>query len=329
MRSTQFQTKVAEVETMFGRPDSVKLIQAGLYLFVRGSLSLADLSRSVKAVAAYHSSHFTDSVPASVPVLKQLLKEVNKFLPDPLLRLWVTRCSPYFHYKDQICPREFLFLAASAKNRAALISNLPYGQMCVHPGSDGTFPLDDIARSPAHPDFLLETQAAKNLVLDKVHFIGNSEARPMPTSASQRISLHDFMKELSRQSQKEQLRKTLEDSQQKLNAVKLGGRLAYEERYCIPIRQSLSQSPKKKSSGAAPLTPQADRSAFFSNVPYTTYVPPQLLFPIRPKFSKVLRRREVRTLAESSVSLARSVNLTKKRVKSVTRMRNWVEKICK
>ena len=329
LRSVQFQTQVAEVETLFGRLESVRLVQSSLYLFIRGSLGLPDLSACVKAVAAYHRSQLTDGIPASLHVLKQLLKEVSRFLPEPLLRLWVTCCSPYFRYKDLISPHEFLFLAANAKDRTALISDLPYGQVCTSPKSNGTFPLDDITRNPAHPDLLLETQAAKTLLLDKVCFIGNSEPRPIPPSASHRISLQDFRKEIGHQSHKEEMRRTLEDCQQKLNAAKLGGRLAFEERHGLPVRQSFSRSPRRKASCVAPRTPQADRSTFFAQVHYSAYVPPHLLFPTRPKFTKVLRRK--RTVAkpeERSVSIERSGSLKNERARSAVRLRDWLVK-CK
>lgn len=327
LRSVKFQTQVAEVETLFGRMESLRLVQSSLYLFVRGSLGLPDLSICVEAVAAYHRSQLTDSVPASVHVLRQLLKEANLFLPGPLLLLWVTSCSPYFRYKDLICPHEFLFLAANAKDRKALISNLPYSQMCISPKLNGIFPLDEIALSPAHPDLLLETQAAKTLLLDKICFIGNSEPRPTPPSASHRISLDDFRKEICHPSQKEQMRRTLEGCQQKLNAAKLGGRLAFEEKHGLPVRHSCSKSPRRKASCITPLTPQVDRSTFFAQVPFTAYVPPQLLFPTRPKFAKVLRRRRtVVRQKERSESVERSGNVKNERARSAARLRDWLVK---
>lgn len=323
LRSTPFQARVADIETLFGRPNSVRLVQVGLYLFVKGSLSLVELSSCVQTIAAYQRSQISDGIPAVVPVLRALLKEVGRFLPDALLRLWLHTCSPYFRYPDLLCPHEFLFLAASAKDRSVLISKLPYGKVSVRPGVNGTFDIDEITSSPAHPDALLETQTAKSLLLSKVRFIGNTEKRPTPRSASHHTSIQDFKREISRQKQKEQLRRTLEDCQQKLNAAKLGGRLAYEERLNRPVQ--LSQSPKRKTSAVSTCTPQADRSTFFAQVHYTRYVPPHLLFPNRPKFTKVLKRRRSgdRSVTPSQ-SFESTGSLKHERARSAARLRDWL-----
>jgi len=223
--------------------------------------------------------------------IKQLLKEMNKYLPLPVLRLWLTSTGPYLRDKDGIAPHEFLFLVANCRDRMEAVQSLPYNRVTVTPQASGIYPLDEVVGYPSHPDALLESLSTKALALDQVTFLGNTDLRVEPSqsassSDSEAPSLDHFRKQISRESQKLQVRQTIESCQQRLNAAKLGGRLTFEERYSQHQQPARSFSrPKPQHHSSLSLLSQS-RLSFFASTPYSAYIPPQALFPPKPRFQK-------------------------------------------
>lgn len=235
----------------------------------------------------------SDGVPVDAAEIKQLLKEMNKFIPEPVLRLWLTKTGPYLRDRESIAPHEFLFLVANCRDRMEAVQSLPYNRVTVIPQANGTYPLDEVVGYPSHPDALLESLAAKGLALDKITFIGNTDLRvevrsqSASSSDTEAPSLDHFRKEISHDSIKVQIRQTIENCQQRLNAAKLGGRLTFEERYSqnqLPVRSFAAQNKPAHHSFISSLT--HSRLSFFAATPYSTYVPPQVLFPPKPRFQK-------------------------------------------
>lgn len=231
----------------------------------------------------------SDGVPLDTAVIKQILKEMNKYLPEPVLRLWLNSTGPYLRDKEGIAPHEFLFLVANCRNRMEAVQSLPYNRVTVTPQASGIYPLDEIVSYPSHPDALLESVSAKALALDQVTFLGNTDLRvdhsPSASSSdSEAPSLEHFRKEISREVQMLKVRQTIESCQQRLNAAKLGGRLTFEARHSQHPASSF-QKPKPQHQSSLSRLSQS-RLSFFASTPYNAYIPPQVLFPPKPRFQK-------------------------------------------
>lgn len=298
LRDPHFISKITGTNNEYSSSDSIRLFKVALYLFSLGSVSLPDLAHFVSVFAGFQRRNFTEGVPKTVVEIRGLLKEMNKFMPEAIIKLWLEKCEPYLRSKDVIAPYEFLFLVANSRDRMEAIKSLPYTQMNIVPEANGTYEIDEIVNYPTHPDALLECMSSKTLALNRLHFLGNTELREEEISSDDSSvesptvelqNIENFRKEISNTALKEQIKKVIEECQQKLNAAKLGGRLAFEERHSKSetIGRLVRKSRHTQSAVNLSSTPLS-RKSFFAVTHFSAYVPPATLFPSRPRFEKVL-----------------------------------------
>ena len=280
----------------------------------------------MKATTDYERSHITDGVPLAIPAIRSLLKDMNKYLPGPVLKLWMEQTAPYLRFKDFITSSEFLFLVANCKSRTEAVAALPYGKVSVTPEPTGTYEIDEIVKYPGHPDQLLESMAEKYIVLDRTVFTGNTEKRLEKRSVSSHSkvrhagdvpSLESFRKAISNTEQMAKIHRVIEDCQQKLNAAKLGGRLTFEEKHSDarthekPQRVKSAGMRKQNLSFLDTSSVMDTRKSVLDSSKCTGYIPPHVLFPKRPKFHKVIRRRKTSSPTASLKSPTRTWSLSR------------------
>ena len=292
LRDPYFISKSLQISSPFTSSECLRLLQVSIYLFAKGALryflpSLQDIRLCVTSV----SRSMSDGIPLKAEVIRPLLKDMNKYIPNAVLELWVEKTAPYLREMDVIAPHECLFLVANCRNRTEAVQSLPYKQVTVTPEVSGMYALDEVVNHPSHPDSLLESLATKGLVLDHITFIGNTDLRlsephskPTPDDI-EILDIDHFRRELNRDSQKNLIKQTIENCRQRLNAAKLGGRLAFEERHFKGKR--MDTQPGKFAAPCVTSTSfTQSRLSFFSNTAYNTYIPPNILFPPKPRFRK-------------------------------------------